>query len=115
MAIKMLEAVDFTPNSKEEQAVLLKELRIRKKELQIQKREVAASMKAIRTEARQHSARAGTILGITYSAKVASSQRRSIRYTKEATLRPQEDEKAAVERQLLQVDRGIVGVERFSQ
>lgn len=115
MVTRMLEAIDFTPNSAEDQTALLKELRLRKKELQVQKREVSASMKAIRTDARQQSAQAGTMLGITYSTKVASSQRRSIRYTKESALRPHEDIKAAIERQLIQVDRDMLWVERFKE
>jgi hypothetical protein len=113
MALELQESIDFTPNSPEEQKVLLKELRQRKKELQVQKREIAAAMKAVRTDARQQSAEAGRVFGVFYDSKVAASQRRSIRYAKEATLGPHEDAKAAVERQLVQIDRDILWVEKF--
>ena len=114
LASQLQEAIDFTPNSRDEQKSLLKELKQRKKELQVEKREVAATMKAIRTEARQQSSEAGRVLGIMYDSKVAAAQRRGIRYSKEAALSPHEDAKAALERQLTQVDRDILWAERFT-
>lgn len=113
MASQLQEAIDFTPNSPEEQASLLKELKLRKKELQVEKRETAAAMKAIRTGARQQSAQAGRA-GIYYNSRAAAYDRRSIRYQKEAALQPHEDAKAAVERQLLQVDKDILWAEKFT-
>jgi hypothetical protein len=115
LASHLQEATDFTPNSLQEQKALLKELRERKKELQFEKREVATAMKAIRTEARQQSAQAGRVFGIFYDSKVAASQRRRIRYAKESALRPQEDTKSAIERQIAQVDREILWAERFHE
>lgn len=117
MASQLQEAIDFTPNSPEEKKSLLKELKERKKELQLEKREVAAAMKAIRTDARKQSAVAGTsksMFGTTYNSSLAAAQRRGIRYQKESALRPQEDAKTAIERQLIQVDRDISWAERFS-
>ena len=113
MTSQLQESIDFTPNSLEEQKILLKELRQRKKELQVEKREIAAAMKALRTDARQQSAQAGRVFGVFYDSKVAASERRSIRYAKEATLRPHEDAKAAIERQLVQIDRDILWAEKF--
>lgn len=112
-APELQEAVDFTPNSPEEKKALLQELRLRKKELQLQKRELAATMKAIRTNARQKSSEAGLIFGVFYDRKSAAYQRRNIRYNKEAALRPHESEKDSIERQILQVDRDIVWVDQF--
>jgi len=103
---QLQEAIGFTPNSPEEQKVLLEELRRRKKELRIEKREVSAATKAIRMEARQKSARA---------ARVAASERRSIRHAKEAALRPHEDAKAAIERQIAQIERDIPWIERLKE
>jgi len=114
MASKLQEAIDFTPNSPEEQKTLLKELRLRKKELQAEKREVAANMKAIRNEARAQSVHAGRgFFG--YSSKSAAYDRRQIRYAKEAALGPHEDAKTAIERQLIQVEKDIVWAERFNK
>lgn len=114
LASQLQEAIDFTPNSPEEQGTLLKELKARKKELQVKKREVAAEMKAIRTGATSQSAKAGMYLGgLVYDRKLAASQRRGIRYEKEAALRPHENATAAIERQILQVDRDILWVEKF--
>jgi hypothetical protein len=115
MASQMQEAIDFTPNSVEEQKALLRELRQRKKELQLEKRQVAASMKAIREGARQRSAQAGRGFFGMYNPKQAASERRSIRYRKEAALRPHEDAKAAIERQIIQIDRDILWVGRYTE
>lgn len=114
MAAEMQEAIDISPNSAEEQKELVKELRLRKKELQLERREVAANMKAVREEARQKSAVAGKFLG-SYDAKSAAYQRRQIRYKREGALRPQEDARAAVERQLIEVERDILWAERFKK
>jgi hypothetical protein len=113
LAARLQEAIDFTPNSPEEQKMLLQELRLRKKELQVQKRATMDSMKAIREEARVKSIHAGKgFLGL-YDSKLATSQRRSIRYAREAALGPQENEKQAVERQLLRVEKDILWAQRF--
>ncbi|MFN6484215.1 MULTISPECIES: hypothetical protein [unclassified Nostoc] len=115
MAEKLQEAIDFTPNSSKEQKALLKELRHQKKELQLQKREVTANMKLIQAKARSRSVYAGKgFLGI-YNSKLAASERRRIRYQKEAELNPSEDIKAAIERQIMQIDKNILWVERFSE
>jgi hypothetical protein len=114
MAEKLQEAIDFTPNSSTEQKLLLKELRQRRKELQLQKREVAASAKQIREEARLKSIHAGRFLGIVYDSKLASIERRSIRYRREALVAPHEDIKASIDRQILQIDKDILWVERFT-
>ena len=86
LASNLQEAIDFTPNSPEEQKTLLKELRLRKKEFQAEKREVMANMKAIRAEARVQSVHAGKgFLGM-YDSKRGAYERRQIRYAKEAAL-----------------------------
>jgi hypothetical protein len=115
MAEKLQESIDFTPTSSTEQKLLLKELRQRKKELQLQKREVAASAKQIREEARLKSIRAGKFLGIVYDSKLAAIERREIRYRREAAVAPHEDVKASIERQILQIDKDILWVERFTE
>lgn len=115
LASDLQEAIDFTPNSPADQASLLKELKARKKELQIKKREVAAEMKAIRTGATKQSAEAGMLFGgALYDRKIAATQRRSIRYNKEAVLRPHENAKSAIERQIIQIDRDVLRVEKIS-
>ena len=112
---EMQDAIDISPTSPEEQKALLKELRLRKKELQAQKRETTTNMRLIREEARRQSVHAGRgFLGI-YDSKLASNQRRQIRYQREAALRPNEDQKAAIERQLIQVERDILWVEKLKE
>ena len=113
MATKMQETIDFTPNSPREQKVLLNELRERKKHLQIKKRELAANIREIRQEARQMSANAGEGFLGTYSASLAASQRRELRFERDEAMRPYEDEKSAVERQILQIDKDILWAERL--
>lgn len=113
MEYELQEAIDFTPNSLVEKKELLKELKSKKKELQLRKREVAADMKAIRRKARTESANAGRGLIFGYDSKLAAHERRGIRYSKEAQLRPHEDAMTAIERQLLQIDKDIFWVESF--
>jgi hypothetical protein len=115
LAAELQDTIDMSPNSPEEQKALIKELRLRKKELQVRKKEITTAMKSIREDARQKTIHAGLgSLGI-YDAKLASLERRVIRYRREAALHPNENEKAAIERQLLQVERDILGVERFKE
>ena len=72
-------------------------------------------MKVVRTGARQQSAQAGRVFGVFYDSKLAASERRSIRYSKESILRPHEDAKTAIERQLVQIDRDILWAEKFKE
>jgi len=117
LASQLQEAIDYTPNSADEQKSLLKELRLQKKEIQVKKREVAATLKAIRAGARAKNANAGISKSLfntyTYDPKLAAAQRRGIRFQREAALHPHEDEKAAIERQLIQIDRDIHWAEKF--
>jgi len=117
LASQLQEAIDYTPNSLTEQKSLVKELKLQRKEIQVKKREIAATLKAIRTGARTKSANAGISKSIfsvyTYDPKLAAAQRRGIRFQREAALHPHEDEKAAIERQLMQIDRDIYWAEKF--
>ncbi len=111
MSDQLSDAIDFTPNSPEEKKALLAELRIHKKELGADKREVALNMNAIRADARQKNA---DIDGrASYNLKSAAQDRRQIHYEKEAALQPHEDAKAAIERQIIQVEKDILRVEKF--
>ncbi|AFZ57146.1 hypothetical protein H6G54_09985 [Anabaena cylindrica FACHB-243] len=112
---KLQEFIDFTPNSPKEQKILLKELKQQKKELQLQKRELIANMRSIQADSRSRSIYAGRdFLGI-YNSKLAAHERRRIRYQKEKALRPSEDMKVAIDRQILQIDKDIIWVEKFSE
>jgi len=115
MALKLQESIDFTPNNSDEQKSLIKELSFTKKELQLQKKEVTANMKNVNEKARSRSVRAGNnFLGI-YNSKMAASERRNIRYQRDAQLRPNEAIKAAIERQILQIEKDILWVKRFTK
>ena len=106
LADQLEAAVDFTPDSPEDLKELMKECRLRKKELQAEKKAINSQMTAIRVEARQKTA-------ITIQGKYGKWDRRRIRLDKEAALRPYEDHKAALERQILKLDRAIAWLERF--
>jgi hypothetical protein len=107
-------AVDKTPNSREEQAEMLRELKLAKKELALQKREAGEAMRQIRTNARVRSAEVGSGLGILFSnSKSRRFSRMAIRLEKEAAVKPHENVRARIERQILVVDRAIHWVERF--
>lgn len=115
MALKLQESIDFTPNNLDEQKALIKELSFTKKDLQLQKKEVTATMKNVNERARSRSVRAGNnFLGI-YNSKMAASERRNIRYQRDAQLRPNEAIKAAIERQILQIEKDILWVKRFTK
>ena len=114
MALKLQESIDFTPNNSDEQKALLKELSFTKKELQLQKKEVTSTMKTVNERSRSKSVRAGNCLGI-YNSKIAASERRNIRYQRDAQLRPNEAKKAAIERQILQIEKDILSVKRFTK
>jgi chromosome segregation ATPase len=99
-------AIDFTPNSPEDLKELIKECKLRKKELQVEKKAISTQMTSIRVEARQRTARV-------ISGKYGTWDRRQIRLNKEAALQPHENEKAAIDRQIVKLDRIIAWLERF--
>jgi hypothetical protein len=114
----LLERIDYTPNDEKERKALLKELKAEKKELQLQKKEIAAQKREINQAAREASAKAGLHQGwifTTYDSKQAASERRAIRRQKLATLAPHENAKTLIERQILDIERRIVWVERFGK
>lgn len=114
----LLERIDYTPNDEKERKALLKELRAEKKELQVQKREIAAHKRAVNHAARAASASAGINQGwifTTYDSKQAAAERRAIRRNKIAELAPYENAKTIIERQILDLDRRIMWVERFGK
>ena len=118
LADEMQTAIDFTPGNVEEKRALVKELRLHKKELQLNKREIAASIKGIQLDARKKLAGTDDKHVATWGSwaqyvKRQPYERRQIRYAKSAAVGAHEDEKAAIERQLLQVERDILRAERF--
>lgn len=107
--------IDVTPNNPEEQAALLKELFLERKELQLKKREINEQMRQIRTAARQKSANLpNTTSGAFSDSKYRASVRRNIRYQKEAALSPHEDTKSEIEGEIINLEKDILWVERFS-
>ena len=114
----LLERIDYTPNGEKERKALLKELRAERKELQHSKKEIAAQKRAINQAAREASATAGINQGwifTTYDSKQAAAERRAIRRQKIAMLAPHENAKTVIERQILDIERRIMWVERFGK
>ncbi len=106
--------IDITPNNSEERTTMLKELQLEKKELQLKKRGINEQMRVIRTAARQQSVNLpNTFSGAFGGSKYRASERRSIRYHKEAALSPHEDDKSTIEQELLHLEKDILWVERF--
>jgi chromosome segregation ATPase len=107
-------AIDKTPNSREEQQEMARELKLVKKELSIQKREANEAMRQIRSDARQRSAKVGSGLGMLLSnSKSRRFSRMGIRLEKEARVAPHESLRTQIERQILVVDKAIHWIERF--
>ena len=100
-------AIDFSPRSPVELIKLLKECKQQKEELIIEKKAVNEQMSSIRMDARQQTAN-------TNYGKYGKGDRRRIRLNKEAALRPQDNQKKDIERQVTELDQTIVWLERFT-
>jgi chromosome segregation ATPase len=99
-------AIDFTPGSLDELKELMEECKQQKIELLTEKKTVNDQMSSIRVEARQQTAN-------TNYGKYGKGDRRRIRLNKESALRPQESQKAAIKRQIIQLDQIIIWLERI--
>jgi chromosome segregation ATPase len=99
-------AIDFTPDTPDDLIELIKECKQQKEELLSEKKAVNAQMSSIRIEARQQTAN-------TNYGKYGKGDRRRIRLNKESALRPQESQKAAIERQIVKLDQVIIWLERI--
>ncbi len=99
-------AIDFTPDSLDELKELIEECKQQKIELLTEKKAVNAQMSSIRVEARQQTDN-------TNYGKYGKGDRRRIRLNKESALRPQETQKAAIQRQIIKLDQIIIWLERF--
>ena len=100
-------AIDFMPDSLDELKELLEECKQQKKELLSEKKAVNAQESSIREEAKQQTAN-------TNYGKYGKGDRRRIRLNKDAALRPQDNQKTAIERQITELDQIIVWLERFT-
>lgn len=113
LADQLQEFIDLTPDSKSERKELLNELRQEKKALQLEKRGLNASMKEIRTEARQQSARTPyTLKGLM---GMTALQRQQLRYAKEQNLAPLENKKDWIDAQLTKLERKIIWAQKFTE
>jgi chromosome segregation ATPase len=100
-------AIDFMPDSLDELKELLEECKQQKKELLGEKKAVNAQMSSIRVEAKQQTAN-------TNYGKYGKGDRLRIRLNKDAALRPQDNQKTAIEKQITELDQTIVWLERFT-
>ena len=113
LADRLQEFIDLTPDSKSERKELMNELRQEKKALQLEKRGLNASMKEIRTEARQQSASAPyTLKGLM---GLTALQRQQLRYAKEQNLAPLENKKDWIDAQLTKLERKIIWAQKFTE
>lgn len=110
----LYELIDRTPSSKKEQSEMLNEYRQLKKELTTEKRAVNEEMRKIRAEARSKTTGLSGISGRGFIGSAARYSRSSIRYQKESALRPNEDAKGALERQLIETEKRINWISKFS-
>ncbi|MCJ7706002.1 MAG: hypothetical protein MUO38_00145 [Anaerolineales bacterium] len=91
---------------------MLAEFRLLKKEITTEKRSVSQAMREIRTKARQDITSWTGVRG-GFVGSVARLDRMQIRHGKEAALAPHEGTRAALERQIVEVERSINWVSRF--
>jgi chromosome segregation ATPase len=100
-------AIDFMPDSLDKLNELLEECKQQKKELLAEKKAVNAQMSSARIEAKQQTAN-------TNYGKYGKGDRRRIRLNKDAALRPQDNQKTAIKRQITELNQIIVWLERFT-
>jgi chromosome segregation ATPase len=99
-------AIDFMPGSLDDLEELMEECKRQKKELLTEKKDVNAQMSSIRLDAKQQTAN-------TNYGKYGKGDRRRIKLNKDAALKPQDDQKTALARQITKLDEMIHWLERF--
>ena len=99
-------AIDLSPDTLDELKELIEECKGQKSELQTEKKAVISQISSIRVDARQQTAN-------TNFGKYGKGDRRRIRLNKESALRPQESQKEAIARQIIQLDQLISWLERI--
>jgi hypothetical protein len=98
--------IAFSPESLDDVKALIKECKQQREELLTEKKAVNEQMSTIRVEARQQTAN-------TNYGNYGKGDRRRIRLNKESALRPQENQKTAIERQVKELDQTIDWLEKF--
>ena len=96
----------FVPENPDDLQALIKECKQQKEELLTEKKAVNEQISSIRGEARQQTAN-------TNYGNYGKGDRRRIRLNKESALRPQENQKTAIERQVRELDQTIDWLEKF--
>jgi hypothetical protein len=109
----LMERIEKIPISRSEQKEMLRSLREYKKELALLKREANEIMRQTRIKSRQDMAKWTGINRGTLGT-LARVQRSSIRHQKESRLAPMENSKTSIERELIEADRKIAWIERFT-
>lgn len=104
--------VDLTPADEAEAKAMLKELKLMKKELSQVKKEVRAAIRGINIEARTKNAQISNQVFFS-NPKLRRAQRAGVRHSKEAALKPHEQEVADLEQQILQNEKLILWIERM--
>jgi chromosome segregation ATPase len=99
-------AIDFLPDTFDDLKELINKCKQQKEDLLTEKKAVNAQMSSIRVDAKQQTAN-------TNYGKYGKGDRRRIRLNKDSALRPQESQKKAIERQIIQLDQIIIWLERF--
>ena len=99
-------AIAFIPENPDDLQALIKESKQQKEEYLTEKKAVKDQMSSIRVEARQQTAN-------TNYGNYGKGDRQRIRLNKESALRPQEDQKTAIERQFRELDQVIDWLEKF--
>ena len=100
-------AIDFMPDSLDELKESLEECKQQKEELLTEKKAVKAQMSSVRVEAKQQIAN-------TNYGKYGKGDRLRIRLNRDAALRPQDNQKTVIERQIAELDQIIVWLERIT-
>ena len=99
-------AIAFIPETPDDLQALIKESKQQKEEYLTEKKAVKDQMSSIRVEARQQTAN-------TNYGNYGKGDRRRIRLNKESALRPQENQKSAIQRQVKELDQTIEWLEKF--
>jgi hypothetical protein len=103
--------IERTPNTHEEATQMISELMLGKEELKLKSRELSQGIKGINISARKNNAL--TSANFFVSAKSRQVQRAMLRLAKEGALNSKEPEKAIIDRQILEIDKIILWVEKI--
>lgn len=103
---------DSVPKDEQSKKLLIAKLKADKKALTIQKKDLALNLRGVRSTARRESVEAGSNLSaLMFDSKTIAAKRKSIASNREEAVKPLEEQKHAIESEIVNIDRRIIYLE----